>query len=79
VEFDASRRAKQLLPTRGFTQRGEDLRAVRKVLDTAVWTYAAAFLNEHFTLTGPPWLWGKFCRGLDLATLPASPMHMRSN
>lgn len=46
VEFDASRRAKQLLPAMGFIQPGEELRAVRKVLDAAAWTYVAAFLTS---------------------------------
>ena len=46
VEFDASRRAKQLLPAMGFIQPGEELRAVRKVLNAAAWTYVAAFLTS---------------------------------
>ena len=46
VEFDASRRAKRLLPAMGFIQPGEEARAVSKVLDAAAWTYAAAFLTS---------------------------------
>lgn len=46
VEFDASRRAKRLLPAMGFIQPGEELRAVRKVLNAAAWTYVAAFLTS---------------------------------
>jgi Zn-dependent membrane protease YugP len=46
VEFDASRRAKQLLPTMGLIRNGQELEAVRKVLDAAAWTYVAAFLTS---------------------------------
>ena len=46
VEFDASRRAKQLLPAMGFIRPGEEARAVAKVLDAAAWTYVAAFLTS---------------------------------
>ena len=46
VEFDASRRAKQLLPAMGVIRPGEEARAVAKVLDAAAWTYVAAFLTS---------------------------------
>jgi Zn-dependent membrane protease YugP len=46
VEFDASRRAKQLLPAMGFIHTSQELAAVRKVLDAAAWTYVAAFLTS---------------------------------
>ena len=46
VEFDASRRAKQLLPAMGFIRPGPEARAVAKVLDAAAWTYVAAFLTS---------------------------------
>jgi uncharacterized protein len=46
VEFDASRRAKQLLASMGFIQPGKEARAVAKVLDAAAWTYVAAFLTS---------------------------------
>jgi Zn-dependent membrane protease YugP len=46
VEFDASRRAKRLLPAMGFIRPGEEARAVAKVLDAAAWTYVAAFLTS---------------------------------
>lgn len=41
VEFDASRRAKQLLPEMGLT-RGADGEGVSAVLNAAAWTYVAA-------------------------------------
>lgn len=41
VEFDASRRAKQLLPELGLT-RGSDATGVSAVLNAAAWTYVAA-------------------------------------
>jgi Zn-dependent membrane protease YugP len=46
VEFDASRRAKRLLSAMGFIGSGEELSAVRKVLNAAAWTYVAAFLTS---------------------------------
>jgi uncharacterized protein len=46
VEFDASRRAKRLLAAMGFIQSGEELGAVRKMLNAAAWTYVAAFLTS---------------------------------
>lgn len=46
VEFDASRRAKQVLAQMGFIRAGEEATAVRKVLDAAAWTYVAAFITS---------------------------------
>ena len=46
VEFDASRRAKQLLPAMGLIHSGDELSAVRRVLNAAAWTYVAAFLTS---------------------------------
>jgi Zn-dependent membrane protease YugP len=46
VEFDASRRAKRMLPAMGFIRPGEESRAVSKVLDAAAWTYVAAFITS---------------------------------
>ena len=45
VEFDASRRAKEILPAMGFIKHGPESEAVRKVLDAAAWTYVAAFIT----------------------------------
>jgi len=46
VEFDASRRAKLLLPQLGIiSSRAED-EGVRKVLSAAAWTYVAAFITS---------------------------------
>jgi Zn-dependent membrane protease YugP len=42
VEFDASRRAKQLLPQMGFIERGVESRGVSAVLNAAAMTYVAA-------------------------------------
>jgi len=46
VEFDASRRAKELLVSRGMISRGEEADGVNKVLNAAGWTYVAAFLTS---------------------------------
>jgi uncharacterized protein len=46
VEFDASRRAKEVLANFGFIAPGEETAAVRKVLDAAAWTYVAAFITS---------------------------------
>ncbi len=46
VEFDASRRAKEILPTMGFIGTPEEMVGVRKTLDAAGWTYVAAFLTS---------------------------------
>jgi Zn-dependent membrane protease YugP len=46
VEFDASRRAKDILGRFGFIAPGEEAIGVRKVLDAAAWTYVAAFVTS---------------------------------
>lgn len=49
VEFDASRRAKQLLVSSGVLI-GEEIKGVNKVLDAAAWTYVAAAVAAIGTL-----------------------------
>jgi hypothetical protein len=49
VEFDASRRAKDILATAGFA-RGEELTGVARVLDAAALTYVAALVSAISTL-----------------------------
>jgi hypothetical protein len=46
VEFDASRRAKIILPQLGFIREGEETVAVSKVLNAAGFTYVAAFVTS---------------------------------
>ncbi|PYJ05465.1 MAG: peptidase [Verrucomicrobia bacterium] len=46
VEFDASRRAKELLPRLGLISGSEEALAVDKVLNAAAWTYVAAFITS---------------------------------
>ncbi len=46
VEFDASRRAKEVLANFGFIAPGEEALGVKKVLDAAAWTYVAAFVTS---------------------------------
>ncbi|MFN3408191.1 MAG: zinc metallopeptidase [Limisphaerales bacterium] len=46
VEFDASRRAKAVLAELGMIAPGEEALGVRRVLDTAAWTYVAAFITS---------------------------------
>jgi Zn-dependent membrane protease YugP len=46
VEFDASRRAKQILSGMGFIGTEEEMKGVRKTLDAAGWTYVAAFITS---------------------------------
>jgi uncharacterized protein len=46
VEFDASRRAKQLLANMGMIAPGAEAVAVNKVLNAAAWTYVAAFVTS---------------------------------
>lgn len=46
VEFDASRRAKQILAGMGHVATGDQMTAVKKVLDAAAWTYVAAFITS---------------------------------
>ncbi len=49
VEFDASRRAKELLANNGFAM-GDELVGVNKVLDAAALTYVAALVQALSTL-----------------------------
>ncbi len=49
VEFDASRRAREMLLTTGLVRPEED-REVRRVLNAAAWTYVAATLTSVLTL-----------------------------
>ncbi|MGB8169665.1 MAG: zinc metallopeptidase [Chthoniobacteraceae bacterium] len=46
VEFDASRRAKEILAGMGFIGTDEEMSGVRKTLDAAGWTYVAAFITS---------------------------------
>jgi len=46
VEFDASNRAKEILPNMGFIGTPEEMKGVRRTLDAAGWTYVAAFLTS---------------------------------
>lgn len=46
VEFDASNRAKAILPAMGFIGTPEEVAGVRKVLNAAGWTYVAAFVTS---------------------------------
>lgn len=46
VEFDASRRAKEVLAGMGMIAPGAEATAVRKVLDAAAFTYVAAFITS---------------------------------
>lgn len=46
VEFDASRRAKEILQGMGHIGTPDQVGAVRKVLDAAAWTYVAAFITS---------------------------------
>jgi Zn-dependent membrane protease YugP len=46
VEFDASRRAKEVLANFGFIAPGEEATGVKRVLDAAAWTYVAAFITS---------------------------------
>lgn len=46
VEFDASRRAKEILSGMGFIGTDEEMVGVRKTLDAAGWTYVAAFITS---------------------------------
>ena len=49
VEFDASKRAKQLLVSSGILI-GDEIKGVDKVLDAAAWTYVAAAVSAIGTL-----------------------------
>jgi Zn-dependent membrane protease YugP len=46
VEFDATRRAKQLLQNMNMIAPGAEAVAVNKVLNAAAWTYVAAFVTS---------------------------------
>lgn len=46
VEFDASNRAKQILPGMGFISSQAEMTGVKKTLDAAGLTYVAAFLTS---------------------------------
>lgn len=46
VEFDASRRAKQILEGMGYIGTPEEISGVKKTLDAAGWTYVAAFITS---------------------------------
>ncbi len=46
VEFDASRRAKEILAGMGFVGTETEMAGVRKTLDAAGWTYVAAFITS---------------------------------
>ena len=46
VEFDASRRAKQVLRNLDLIAPGSEATAVSKVLNAAAWTYVAAFITS---------------------------------
>lgn len=46
VEFDASRRAKILLPKMNMIAEGEEMQGVHKMLNAAAWTYVAAFITS---------------------------------
>lgn len=58
VEFDASKRAKQILVDRGFISPGEEQRIVSKVLDAAALTYVAATISAVLTLLYYLWRLG---------------------
>jgi Zn-dependent membrane protease YugP len=46
VEFDASRRAKEILAGMGYIAGEDEMQGVRKTLDAAGWTYVAAFITS---------------------------------
>ena len=50
VEYDASRRAKDLMQSSGLVAAGEETRAMNKVLNAAALTYVAATLSAILTL-----------------------------
>lgn len=50
VEFDASKRAKDLLRSAGIVREGEEYTAMRKVLSAAALTYVAATVSAALTL-----------------------------
>lgn len=61
VEFDASNRAKQMLPRLGFIVGAEEAGGVNKVLNAAAWTYVAAFITSlaYFLMYLLPLLTGR--------------------
>jgi Zn-dependent membrane protease YugP len=60
VEFDASRRAKAILPSLGVIRGADQTMAVNRVLNAAAWTYVAAFLTSllYFLMYALPLLLG---------------------
>lgn len=46
VEFDASRRAKDILTGMGYIGSADEIAGVKKTLDAAGWTYVAAFITS---------------------------------
>lgn len=46
VEFDASRRAKEILAGMGYIGTPDEIAGVKKTLDAAGWTYVAAFITS---------------------------------
>jgi uncharacterized protein len=60
VEFDASRRAKDVLSELGFVGTSEEIAGVRQTLDAAGWTYVAAFITSlaYFLMHALPLLTG---------------------
>lgn len=46
VEFDATRRAKEILTTGGLVEPGEEAKGMNAVLDAAALTYVAAFVGS---------------------------------
>ena len=61
VEFDASRRATAILGDMGYIGTGDEMSAVRKVLNAAGWTYVAAFVTSlvYFLLHLLPLIMGR--------------------
>ena len=53
VEFDASKRAKNLLRSAGIVREGQEYNAMRKVLSAAALTYVAGALASLLNL----WRW----------------------
>ncbi|MFZ4767889.1 MAG: zinc metallopeptidase, partial [Roseimicrobium sp.] len=49
VEFDATARAKRIVPQLGAVAAGEEYRGMCKVLDAAALTYVAAFISALAT------------------------------
>lgn len=49
VEFDATARAKRIVPQLGALADGEEMRGMSKVLDAAALTYVAAFISSLAT------------------------------